>query len=235
MGGRNKELSRDINASELLDMPVFSVSRGETVGVVRNIVIDPCEKRLLALTVEKKGWYQDLRVIPAARVLRLGADVINIDERCAAGRTASLPRIVEYMHHPCALVGSRLLSEDGSTLGRVERYYLDRESGCISRLMLSGGWLGDLWLGRVFVSAQYIRSINDGTIVVEKRCLEDLELQESVLRQGMRAAGEQCRQAAERSQHWGQNALRELQQRRRQRAAAKYAAQDAAIEAAMEA
>lgn len=221
MSGNDKEMRRDINASELLDMPVFSTSRGETVGTVRNIVIDPQEKRLLALTVEKRGWYQEVRVIPAARVLSLGVDVVNIDEKCAAGRVANLPRIVEYMHHPCNLVGNRLVSDDGQSLGRVERCYLDRDSGRISRLMLTGGWLGNLWLGRVFVPAQYIRSIGPEAVVVERRCLEDLQLKESMLRLGVRTAGERCQQAAQRSQQWGQNALRELQKRRQQRAAAR--------------
>lgn len=233
MGSQDKELRRDIDAGELLDMPVFSVSRGEAVGSVRNIILDPREKRLLALTVEKRGWYQEVRVIPAARVLSLGADVVNIDEKCAAGRSVSLPRIVEQMHHPCNPVGSRLMSEDGRSLGRVERCYLDCRTGCISRLMLSGGWLGNLWLGRVFVPAEYICSIGDGTVVVAQHCLDDLQLQESVLHQSVRTAGERWQQAARRSQQWGQNALQEMQKRRRQRIAAKYAAQDAAIEAAI--
>ena len=90
--------ANEVNAMYLLDMPVFSINEAEAIGVVKNIIIDPVEKCLLALAVDKRGWYHDVRVIPAAKIRSIGEDVINIDEKQSAQRAVNLPRIVENMH-----------------------------------------------------------------------------------------------------------------------------------------
>ena len=135
--------ANEVNAMYLLDMPVFSINEAEAIGVVKNIIIDPVEKCLLALAVDKRGWYHDVRVIPAAKIRSIGEDVINIDEKQSAQRAVNLPRIVENMHKPFSLVGSRIISDDGHLLGKVERFYLEREGGRISRLDIAGGPLRD--------------------------------------------------------------------------------------------
>ena len=80
----SEAVSNEVNAMYLLDMPVFSINEAEAIGVVKNIIIDPVEKCLLALAVDKRGWYHDVRVIPAAKIRSSGEDVINIDENQSA-------------------------------------------------------------------------------------------------------------------------------------------------------
>lgn len=161
--------ANEVNAMYLLDMPVFSINEAEAIGVVKNIIIDPVEKCLLALAVDKRGWYHDVRVIPAAKIRSIGEDVINIDEKQSAQRAVNLPRIVENMHKPFSLVGSRIISDDGHLLGKVERFYLEREGGRISRLDIAGGPLSGLWSGHTSVPASYIITIGAEAVVVPFR------------------------------------------------------------------
>lgn len=186
----------EVNAMFLLDMPVFSINEAEAIGVVKNIIIDPVEKCLLALAVDKRGWYHDVRVIPAAKIRSIGEDVINIDEKQSAQRTVNLPRIVEYMHKPCGLVGNRIITDEGQMLGKVERFFLARDTGRISKLEVSGGIaggvLGGLWAGRVAVPASFIITIGADAVVVDKSCLEHLQINASVLQVNFAAARERA-------------------------------------------
>ena len=43
----SEAVSNEVNAMYLLDMPVFSINEAESIGVVKNIIIDPVEKCLL--------------------------------------------------------------------------------------------------------------------------------------------------------------------------------------------
>lgn len=184
--------ANEVNAMYLLDMPVFSINEAEAIGVVKNIIIDPVEKCLLALAVDKRGWYHDVRVIPAAKIRSIGEDVINIDEKQSAQRAVNLPRIVENMHKPFSLVGSRIISDDGHLLGKVERFYLEREGGRISRLDIAGGPLSGLWSGHTSVPASYIITIGAEAVVVDRACLEDLQVTASVLQVNFAAAKERA-------------------------------------------
>ncbi len=192
---KNRNTS-EVNAMYLLDMPVFSINEAEAVGVVKNIIIDPVEKCLLALAVDKRGWYHDVRVIPAAKIRSIGEDVINIDEKQSAKRAVNLPRIVEYMHKPCGLVGNRIISDEGQLLGKVERFFIERESGRISRLDVSGGIaggaLGGLLSGRVSVPASFIITIGADAVVVDRSCLEHLQISAGVLQVNFNLARERA-------------------------------------------
>lgn len=190
---KNTQNTGEINAMYLLDMPVFSINEAEAIGVVKNIIIDPVEKCLLALAVDKRGWYHDVRVIPAAKIRSIGEDVINIDEKQSAKRTVNLPRIVEYMHKPCELVGNRIISDNGQMLGRVERFFIARDTGRISRLdVSSGGLFAGLVSGRVTVPASFIITIGADAVVVDKSCLEHLQISAGVLQVNFAAAKERA-------------------------------------------
>lgn len=204
----------EINAMDLLDMPVFSLNEAEAIGLVKNIIIDPAEKCLLALAVDNRGWYRDVRVIPAGKIRSIGEDVINIDEKQSAKRAVNLPRIVENMHKPCSLVGSRIITDDGQVLGRVEHFFLNREGGAISRLQVSpGGLLDRLLVGHISIPAAYVMTIGAEAIVVRRACLEHLQVTAGVLQVNFTAARERASAAWQQTIEGGQQLSLRLRRR----------------------
>ncbi len=214
----SEAVSNEVNAMYLLDMPVFSINEAEAIGVVKNIIIDPVEKCLLALAVDKRGWYHDVRVIPAAKIRSIGEDVINIDEKQSAKRTVNLPRIVEYMHKPCGLVGNRIISDEGQMLGKVERFFLARDTGRISKLEISGGIAGSVFGGflggRVAVPASFIITIGADAVVVDRSCLEHLQINAGVLQVNFAAARDKAadiwQQTVVNTQRFGRGVLQHI-------------------------
>lgn len=208
---RNEEVAtaREINALLLPDMQVYSVMEGAAVGRVKEVIIDPDEKRLLALAVDMGGWYHDVRVIPAGKISTVGDDIIMVDEKQAAVPMPNLPKIVEQMKNPCNIIGARVISEDGSFLGKVEGFYLERNSGVISRVELCGGLLGRLWGGKSSLTAEHIVTLGSDAVVVDQAAAADLQVAVGLLKANLQAMAEFAGQGAE-----GMGGLRKKTQER---------------------
>lgn len=186
----------EINALLLPDMQVYSLMEGAAVGRVKEVIIDPDEKRLLALAVDMGGWYHDIRVIPAGKISTVGDDIIMVDEKQAAVVVPNLPKIVEQMKNPCNIIGARVISEDGRNLGKVEGFYLERDSGAISRLELSGGMFGKIWAGKISLGAEHIVTLGSEAVVVDVATAEDLRVEAGVLKVNLQAVAELAGQGA---------------------------------------
>ncbi len=186
---------REVSAKSLIGMPVYSITEGESIGVVRNVILDPEAKQLLAFAVDRRGWYRDVKIIAYSKVKNIGTDAITIEERNSAQRAANLPKMVQYMHQPSHLVGNRVISDNGHTLGRVDEYYLDSETGTVCRLDVSGGVMGNIISGKAIVKGKYIITIGVSAIVVDRHCLNDIETVESSLKLNLQEAKEKAGQA----------------------------------------
>lgn len=194
---KRAEEAREINALLLPDMQVYSVTEGAAVGRVKEVIIDPEEKRLLALAVDMGGWYHDVRVIPAGKISTVGDDIIMIDEKQAAVPVPNLPKIVEQMKNPCNIIGAKVISEDGRALGKVEGFYLERSGGAISRVELSGGVFGRLWAGKSSLSAEHILTLGSEAVVVAGAAAENMQVDAGVLWANIQAVADLAGQGAE--------------------------------------
>ncbi len=212
------EISAEISAIDLPDMQVYSLNEAAVIGRVKDAVIDARDKRLLALAVDKGGWYHDVRVIPAGKIHTIGDDVITVDEKQPPKQPVNLPRIVEYMRRPCNLVGAHIVSDDGRALGRVEGFYLDRQTGDITRLEIAGGVFSWLWAGKIAVPAQYIQTLGEDSVVVDAAALSDLRVSAGLLKVNFAAVAELAEHGGENVNRLRQRAaqsLKALQEKRR--------------------
>ena len=200
---------KEIAAKQLLGMPVYSITEGASIGVVKSIIIDPEAKQLLAFSVDRKGWYRDIKIIAFSKIKTIGHDAITITEKSNAARAANLPKMIQYLHEPNHLTGNRVISDDGRTLGKVEEYYLDRETGAISRLDIACGAKGNLLSGKCCLQGKYIRTIGEAAIVVDKNCFATLETMDSALKTNLQEMKEKANEAwqltKDTSKKWGQS------------------------------
>ncbi|MGI5824971.1 MAG: PRC-barrel domain-containing protein, partial [Bacillota bacterium] len=166
---------KEIAAKDLMGMAVYSINEGEEFGRIRHLIMDPVAKELLAIAIDRKGWYKDTKIVSAGKIAKIGTDVVTISEKNAVTRAANLPRMVKYMHQPDNILGNRIISENGYSLGKIEEYYLDTANGKISRLDIAAGSRGNLVSGKCSVEGKYILTIGPSAVVLAKDALETLE------------------------------------------------------------
>ena len=159
----------------IISMPVYSINEGQYVGSVKELVMDPRQKCLIALLVEQRPWGKNEKIIPFSKVRNIGDDAITIDKSSCAERKTNMPQILHYLQQPASINGVKVLTDGGKTVGKVEEYYLDTQNGKISHLKIGGSFFGS----RLSLSAEDIVTIAARAIIVANRALERAEVVES--------------------------------------------------------
>ncbi|MEA4902934.1 PRC-barrel domain-containing protein [Desulfitobacterium sp.] len=153
---------------KFLSLPIVSLSEGQHIGYVKSLVIDAQTKSLAAIAVDLKGFFKDQRIIPYNKVVSVGEDAITIDKGVHVEKSASLPEMLSLIKEKLTIIGTRVITQSGKTLGVAEEYYIDPETGRITQIEISGGKLEGLLNGRALLQAEYISTIGHDVIVAEK-------------------------------------------------------------------
>lgn len=149
---------------KIISLPVFSVCEGEQIGFVKSVVVDPGKKEIIALVIDQKGWFRENKIIPFNRVSSIGANAITVDKSGTAEKHANLPQILKLVKDPVALIGSRVVTAAGKTIGFVEEYWFNMQ-GQITRLEISGGLLNGLFKGKVTLPASEMVTVGKDVII----------------------------------------------------------------------
>ncbi|MDD2497241.1 MAG: PRC-barrel domain-containing protein [Desulfitobacteriaceae bacterium] len=151
-------------SKKVVSLPVFSVSEGEQIGYVKNLVVDPQKKEIIALVIDQKGWFRENKIIPFNRVNSIGENAITVDKSGTAEKPANLPQILKLLKDPVPLINSKVVTAAGRTLGYVEEFWFNIQ-GEITRLEISGGLLEGFLKGKAALPAEEIVTIGKNVII----------------------------------------------------------------------
>jgi len=155
-------------------MNVVSLEEGQQIGAIRGLVINPALKNVAALIIEQKGWFRDQKFIPFSKVHSIGEDIITIDRINRAEKGTSLPEILKLFKDRVNVIGSRLVTENGTALGMVDEYYIDLQTGDIVGLEFSGGTMINLFRGSAFLDINHVRTLGTRIIICNNSCLDSI-------------------------------------------------------------
>ena len=171
---------------KIISMPVYSINEGHYLGHVKSLVIDPAEKKLLALVVEQRQWGKEEKIVPFSKVQHLGEDVITIDRTQSLQRRTNIPQILQNMHHPLQIYGVKVLTDMGKTLGKIEEYYVFTQNGSITMLEISNS----VFRNRLALKGEDIITIATAAIIVANKISGELVEMERPLAETMLGAKE---------------------------------------------
>lgn len=151
-----------------LSLPIISLQEGQQIGYVKSLILDAGTKALAAIVVDTKGFFKDQRIIPYSKVVSVGEDAITIDKESHVEKTSSLPELLELVKEKLTIIGTKMVTETGKTLGIAEEYYVDPETGKITQIEISGGKIEGFLSGKAWISAEYITTIGHDVIISQK-------------------------------------------------------------------
>jgi len=151
-----------------LSLPIISLQEGQQIGYVKNLILDASTKSLAAIVVDPKGLFKDQRIIPYSKVVSVGDDAITIDKESHVEKTSNLPELLDLVKEKLTIIGTKMVTETGKTLGTAEEYYIDPKTGEITQIEISGGKLEGLFSGKAWIAAEYITTIGHDVIVAQK-------------------------------------------------------------------
>ena len=83
-------------------------------------------------------------------------------------KTSNLPELLDLVKEKLTIIGTKMVTETGKTLGTADEYYVDPKTGEITQIEISGGKLEGFLTGKAWISAEYIMTIGHDVIVAQK-------------------------------------------------------------------
>ena len=162
---------------DILGMPVISIQDGLVLGRIRQLLIDGKTYQVQGFLVEKRYGSKEDRILPFPAVASFGTDSITIERPSLLERKGASHQYIRALRRPLAIIGSRVFTTDGKTLGKVEEYRFSTESGTITALELSSG----LFREHLLVSGAHIIAISPQTVMLKSEAAAEAAAMENAL------------------------------------------------------
>lgn len=153
---------------KLLSLPIISLKEGHQIGYVKSLILSASTKSVAAIVVDPKGFFKDQRIIPYSRVVSVGDDAITIDKFSHVEKPSNVPELLDLVKDKLTIIGTKLVTETGKTLGHADEYYIDTKTGKITQIEISSGKLDGFLSGKAWISVEYVITIGHDVIVAQK-------------------------------------------------------------------
>jgi uncharacterized protein YrrD len=163
-------------SKKFISLPIISLKEGQQIGYVRNIVINPKSRAVAALIVDPKRFFTEQRIIPFNRVVSIGENAITVSSESQVEKAANLPDIVQLLKEKTAVIGMKVLTANGKTLGIVDEFYIDQENGNLDFIDISGGKIEGIFHGKARLKADEIITLGSDVMVVSEESEQKLEI-----------------------------------------------------------
>jgi uncharacterized protein YrrD len=110
-----------VTGSAIRGLPVVTISGGEDVAEVRDVIYSPEAGRVVGLTLNKRGFLAGRcrEVLPAAMIHAIGRDAVMVEGEESLVLPDDAPADVGHAPSGRDVTGDEILTEAGASLGRV--------------------------------------------------------------------------------------------------------------------
>ena len=135
--------------SDVIGKPIVSHNNGEILDKIKDIVFDSQTSKVSGFVVAEGGVFTYTRVLPFEQVKTIGNDAVIVESASAITRA---DEVVEQAKTKNVAKGTKIMSEDGRSLGQISDIYFDEVGGSIVGYEISGGVFQDAYKGKAYLS-----------------------------------------------------------------------------------
>jgi uncharacterized protein YrrD len=120
-------MSRLARAGELIGMPIVALDSAETVGEIKDVLVDPARSRVIGFTVRGQGLLSSplLGMLPRENVHAIGRDALMIAaQEAVVTEREGMRAVVDDQQE---VVGKEMVTRGGASLGTVGDVILEIE------------------------------------------------------------------------------------------------------------
>lgn len=132
---------------DLTGLPVVTLSTGEDIAEVRDLIFDPVRGQITGLTLRKRGLFGGKlkELLAVEQIHAIGSDAVMIESSDSIADPAEAPATVaDAVANPADVADDMVVTESGKDLGRVRDVVL--VGGSRPRVVgfqIGGGAVGD--------------------------------------------------------------------------------------------
>lgn len=124
-------------STEILGLPIISISDGQEVGKVKSLVINPDKGSIDFITIEHEDWQVSVKAIPYKKVVGVGEYAVTVESESAVIDLNEIPIANQLVNKKIKITNNRVMTRKGELLGEVIEYYVDDENGHILGTLLT--------------------------------------------------------------------------------------------------
>lgn len=188
-----EEIRIDRTSKSILGMPVYSIKEGIPLGTIKQILIDGKTNRVQGFIVEKRRFSREERILPFPAVTGFGEDTITVERQSLLERKGMNQQFLKAIRSPLPIVGARVFTAGGKTLGKVEEYRFSTVDGGITGLEIAGDGFFKV---RSLVDGETIIAIAPHTIMLKDTAIDSATALENSFIAGVENAAAIMREKA---------------------------------------
>ena len=159
--------------SEVIGLPVVCATDGKRVGLIKDIVFCPKEKKMVAFLVERKGYEILKKVVFIKDVLSLGKDALIINYLNDVKDLRKVQDSPEFKEKG-DILGLRIYTRSGEEIGVAKDVLLDFTHGKIDGIEVSDGLIQDILKGRNILPLIGKVEFGEENILVDSESVEEM-------------------------------------------------------------
>lgn len=161
---------QDIGSRAIIGMSVYSCKEGLNLGNIKQLLIDSKTYSVQGFLLERKMLSKYERILPFAAVHQFGEDGVTVETSSLLERRGQNSQYVRALHHPLTIIGSRVFTTAGRTLGKIEDFLFSSKDGKITGLEIApDGFFKE----RSLVRGEHLIAISGHTAMLKDEAIED--------------------------------------------------------------
>ncbi|MBE4908157.1 PRC-barrel domain-containing protein [Bacillus luteolus] len=124
-------------STQIVSLPIISISEGQQVGKVKSLVINPDKGSIDFLTIEHEDWQVSVKAIPFKKVVGIGEYAVTVESDSAVIDLNEIPIANQLVNKKIKITNTKVMTRKGELLGEVTEYFIDDETGNILGVLLN--------------------------------------------------------------------------------------------------
>lgn len=156
------------NSTELIGLPVISITDGIEIGTVKSIVVNPEKRSVDFIAIEHEDWQTSVRAIPFKKIIGLGGYAITVENSGAVLDLNEIPIANQLLNRKISVADTKAITKKGQFAGEITEYYFNEDTGSIETLNIKGQDKNG------FIDAEFVITYGKDIIVLEEEALSSI-------------------------------------------------------------
>ncbi|HHX17671.1 MAG TPA: photosystem reaction center subunit H [Clostridium sp.] len=162
-----------VKYSEVIGLPVICAVSGKKIGIIKDIIFCPENKKIAAFEIEKNSCEIKKKIVLKEHVINLGKDAMIIENE---EKVIPFKKVKDKLgiKKKGTIIGFKIYTKYGEDIGVVKDILFDFEKNTLDGVEVSDGLIQDIVKGRNLLPLLGKVEFGKENILVERSAVEEM-------------------------------------------------------------